>query len=70
MLVKEIELYNKWYKIFYDTVEEYSKLSEFRIKKLAGENARYLLSNFVNTNMIYTTSLRQINNIASFMKNL
>ena len=39
-----------------------------KILKLAQENARYLVTVFMPTQMIYSTSLRQINYIASWMK--
>ncbi|MFV0275417.1 MAG: hypothetical protein ACK5HL_04195 [Bacilli bacterium] len=38
------------------------------IQKLVQENVRYLISTFVPTDMIYITSFRQINYIASWMK--
>ena len=37
-----------------------------KIKHMAQENARYLVTIFIPTTMIYSTSLRQINNIAAF----
>ena len=53
--LKEEELYGDFY-------------NDSKIKKLAQENARYLVTVFMPTEMIYTTSLRQINYIASWMK--
>lgn len=38
------------------------------MQKLAQENARYLITIFMPTQMIYSTSLRQINYIASWME--
>ena len=67
---KEIEIYNKWVdKLQVKIKEEYGEvLNDSKIKKLAQENSRYLLSIFMPTKMVYSTSLRQINYIASWMK--
>ena len=67
---KEVELYNKWLEIFKEKIKErYGNVfSDYRVGKLAQENARYLVTVFMPTEMIYTTSLRQINYIASWMK--
>ena len=67
---KEVELYNKWIEIFKSKIkEEYGYIyNDSKIQKLAQENARYLVTVFMPTQMIYTTSLRQINYIASWMK--
>lgn len=66
----EVELYNKWMEIFQEKIKEkYSYIySDGKIKKLAQENSRYLVTVFMPTQMVYTTSLRQINYIASWMK--
>lgn len=66
----EIDLYNKWVQIYFDLIKEkYGNVfPDNKIKKLAMENARYLVTVFVPMEMVYTTSLRQINYIASFMK--
>jgi len=65
----EERLYNKWMDIFKIKIkEEYGNVyNDAKIKKLAQENARYLVTVFMPTQMIYTTSLRQINYIASWM---
>ena len=48
--------------------EEYGNIyNESKIQKLAQENARYLVTVFMPTEMIYSTTLRQINYIASWM---
>jgi len=62
-------LYNKWLNIFEIKIKEkYGYIyNDSKIKKLAQENARYLISVFMPTQMIYTTSFRQINYIASWM---
>lgn len=66
---KEEDLYNKWVDIYKVKIKkEYGNIfSDFKINKLAGENARYLVTVFMPTEMIYTTSLRQINYLASWM---
>ena len=67
--LEEEILYDKWMAIFTHKIkQQYSGIyNDYRIKKLAQENARYLITVFMPTEMIYTTSLRQINYIASFM---
>lgn len=64
----EEDLYNKWKDKFERILrEKYPNLNNRKIKTLSLENARYLVSVFVETQMVYTTSFRQINNIASWM---
>ena len=68
---EELELYNKWLNIFYSLIkEEYAEKylkyfdnseapmekAEVAMKKLAQENARYMISVFTNTVMEYTVS--------------
>lgn len=67
---KEELLYNKWVEIFKIKIKnEYGDVfNDFKIQTLAQENARYLVSVFMPTTLIYTTSLRQINYIASWME--
>ena len=67
----EERLYNKWMNIFKIKIkEQYGSIySDAKIQKLAQENARYLVTVFMPTQMIYSTSLRQINYIASWMQN-
>ena len=66
---REEALYNKWMKIFEIKIkEQYGYIyNESKIKKLAQENARYLVTVFMPTQMIYSTTFRQINYIASWM---
>lgn len=66
----EEKLYNKWLSIFKTKIgEKYEKIFDsVKINKLAQENARYLVTVFMPTQMVYSTSLRQINYIASWMK--
>lgn len=67
----EETLYNKWIDILKVKIaEKYGNVyNEAKIQKLAQENARYLVTVFMPTQMIYTTTLRQINGIASWMIN-
>ncbi len=66
---KEVLLYEKWFTIFKDLIKsEYPDFSNFKIKTLAQENARYLITVFMPTEMIYSTTIRQINYIVSFLK--
>lgn len=65
----EERLYNKWIDIFKIKIKsQYGNIyNDAKIQKLAQENARYLVTVFMPTQMIYSTSLRQINYIASWM---
>lgn len=67
---KEEKLYNKWLEIFKVKIKENYKniYNDSKILKLAQENARYLVTVFMPTEMIYSTTLRQINYIASWME--
>jgi thymidylate synthase ThyX len=66
----EEKLYNKWIDIFKIKIKsQYGNIyNDAKIQKLAQENARYLVTVFMPTQMIYSTSLRQINYIASWMQ--
>lgn len=65
---REVELYNKWFLKFKKIIrDEYPEFSDFKVKTLSQENARYLITVFMPTEMIYSTSLRQLNYIVSFM---
>lgn len=66
----EERLYNKWIDLFKIKIKsQYGNIyNDAKIQKLAQENARYLVTVFMPTQMIYTTSLRQINYIASWMQ--
>ena len=76
---KELALYQKWYDIFQELItkryyEKYAKgyptqkAAETAIGKIAQENARYMISVFTNTTLMYTVSLRQLNYILSFFE--
>lgn len=66
---KEEKLYLKWFQIYAIKIKEkYGNIfNDSKIIKLAQENARYLVTVFMPTQMIYTTTLRQINYLASWM---
>ena len=78
--MKDIEpsqqaLYDKWKEIFKGKIDKvYGKCQPFFDKdgkkstKLAQENARYMLSVFTPTNMVYTTSFRQLNYLYHWMQ--
>ena len=67
---REIYLYDKWYKIFSDIITSQYKdvLKPFKIKTLAKENARYMTSTFINTEMVHTVPLAQSNRVVTYMK--
>ncbi len=67
--VKEGELYHKWIRIFETKIKsEYGEVhNEAKIKKLAQENARYMVSVFSSTKMIHTLPWVQLNRIVSYM---
>ncbi len=66
----EIELYNKWIGILVPIIE-YTYPNQFSQKhkeKLAMENARYFVSVFVPTDLIYTVPLAQLNRIVRWLQ--
>ncbi len=67
---KELELYSKWYDILLAKIkEEYGDvLKPFKMRTLAQENARNMVSVFMNTEMVHTIPLVQLNRIVSYMK--
>ena len=71
----EQKLYDKWldtYKnLIRDTYQDkYPKVfTESKIEKLAQENARYLISVFTPTSMIYTVSYQQLNYLIKMLAN-
>lgn len=66
----EARLYYKWLDLLKKKIQESygEQFGKFKIRTLAQENARYFISVFMPTSMEYTTSFRQINYIASWMK--
>lgn len=67
---KECVLYEKWINIYQQKIKEYDdKIDEKKAKKLAQENARYLISVFTPaTIMEYTVSFGQLNYIANWFE--
>jgi len=66
---QEKVLYEKWSLILERRIiDEYPNLEGVKTKKLAQENARYMISVFTPTTMQYTTTLRQLNYIINWMK--
>lgn len=72
--VKEKLLYEKWIEILQDEIKKnYSNNNYFtdsKIKKLAQENARYFISVFSPTTLLYSVSYRQLNYIYNWLKDL
>lgn len=70
----EQEMYDKWLSIFKDLIRNKYQLqypnffTDSKIEKLAQENARYLISIFTPTSMVYTTTYRQLNIIISLIE--
>ena len=67
---EEKELYEKWIKIYQEQIAKaYPKFEEKRVKKLAQENARYLISVFTPaTIMEYSVTFGQLNYIINWAK--
>ena len=71
---KEQLVYDKWLEMFKNRIAKKYKadypqfFTDSKIEKLAQENARYLISVFTPTSMVYTTTYRQINNIIAFIE--
>lgn len=72
---EEKELYNKWLNKFKELItskyqEKYPKFfTNNKIEKLAQENARYLISVFTPTSMLYTVQYGQLNRVYHFLMN-
>ena len=69
---KEQALYEKWIDIFEKKIRERYPdntgfMTDQKVKKLAQENARYLISVKTPTTMVYTVSYRQLNYICKWM---
>ncbi len=65
-------LYYKWHDIFMELIEkEYKeKLTEKEANKLAFENARYMISVFTPTSMVYTLPFRNIFYVLDFIQSM
>jgi len=62
-------LYDKWLEIFCNSIaDKYPEIDKTNRQKLAQENARYLISVFTPTTMIYSVNLRQLNYIRNWFK--
>lgn len=68
---KEEKLYEKWIEIYQNEIKkQYPEIDDKKIKKLAMENARYLISVFTPaTIMEYTVNFGQLNYIAHWFEN-
>ena len=73
LTAKEQLVYDKWLEMFKNRIAKKYKadypqfFTDSRIEKLAQENARYLISVFTPTSMVYTTTYRQFNYLVSFI---
>ena len=67
---EEAKLYNKWMEIFKIRIkEQYGDVyNDSKITKLAQENARYLVTVFMPTQMVYSAPVAQLNRIAAWMQ--
>ena len=67
---QEKNVYEKWIEIYKKEISKvYPQIDEKKVKKLAQESARYLISIFTPaTTMEYTVSLRQLNYIAHWFE--
>ncbi len=72
---KQNALYEKWKEILTKEIDaRYGKCQPFfdakgvKVGKLAQENARYMISVFTPSNMVYTTSFRQLNYLAHWFE--
>lgn len=66
---REVELYDKWYHIFLDLIEQNvgNTISDRKKRTLAQENARSMTSVFYQTELVYTVPLAQVNRILMMM---
>lgn len=69
---KEEQLYHKWHDIFLGLIEkEYGeRLTQKEADKLAFENARYMISVFTPTSMVYTLPFRNIFYVLDFLQSM
>lgn len=67
---EDLKLYDKWKEIFVNKITEtYGKkypevFTKSQITKKANENARYIISTYYKTRMVYTTDIRELTNIS------
>lgn len=69
---KEMELYQKWHDIIYKKIEEKyaGRFTEKEMDKLAYENARYMISVFCETSMVYSLPFRNIFYITDWIERM
>ncbi len=67
---REVELYDKWYHIFLDLIEQNlgTALPDRKKRTLAQENARSMTSVFYQTELVYTVPLAQLNRLLMMME--
>jgi len=66
--IEEKERYDTWLARFKEMIKaEYPLLLDAHITKLAMENARYMISVFTPTTMVYTTNLAQLNYLTEML---
>ena len=66
----EIDLYFKWMDILRDKIKERygSYYTDSKIETIAQENSRFMITMFINSEMVHTIPLVQINRVVSFFK--
>ena len=67
----ELNIYNKWVALLDDKIAKiYPDIDDKSRNKLAMENARYMISVFTPTHMLYTTSFRQLSYLTTWLNSL
>lgn len=68
----EQHLYGKWHKILYDLIKTSygDKFSDKELDKLAYENARYMISVFCETSMVYSLPFRNMFYVMDFTERM
>lgn len=69
---REQELYDKWHDIIYQEIMHHyeNRLSEKEADKLAYENARYMISVFCETSMVYSLPFRNVFYVLDWIKEM
>ncbi len=67
---KEIDLYFKWMEILKTEIKSrYSSYyTDSKIETIAQENSRFMITMFINSEMVHTIPLAQVNRVAVFLK--
>lgn len=70
--VLEEELYHKWHDIFAEEIKKQypERFTEKEVDKLAFENARYMISVFSKTSLVYSLPFRNIFYVLDWTKNM